>query len=335
LSKLIIDRVNEAYYGALGTDFSKKTRERINWIVTHVLGSKVLDIGCSQGINAILLGREGKKVDGIDISHESVEYAKTELGKEHPSVQASVSFKVSNFMTEQDIDTNYDTILLTEVLEHISDPDSFLKKTVSHLKPGGRLIVTVPFGINDFIDHKRTYYYSLLAEQLGAHFKIESFEYLGRWTGVICTAVQENNQSFYTAENTKQLEQGFYWLERDYMQRIGTLAGQAAKNEKELKEFEKVKKSSEKIEVLYEELNRQIAEKDEYIRQLQIETVEVLNREEEALKAALAYSNKIEDLNRKVTNLEHRYNVLRKSRFGRVQLKYWELKKKIAGRGKK
>jgi cyclopropane fatty-acyl-phospholipid synthase-like methyltransferase len=335
LSKLIIDRVNEAYYGALGTDFSKKTRERINWIVTHVLGSKVLDIGCSQGINAILLGREGKKVDGIDISHESVEYAKTELGKEHPSVQASVSFKVSNFMTDQDIDTNYDTILLTEVLEHISDPDSFLKKTVSHLKPSGRLIVTVPFGINDFIDHKRTYYYSLLAEQLGAHFKIESFEYLGRWTGVICTAVQENNQSFYTAENTKQLEQGFYWLERDYMQRIGTLAGQAAKNEKELKELEKVKKSSEKIEVLYEELNRQIAEKDEYIRQLQIETVEVLNREEEALKAALAYSNKIEDLNRKVTNLEHRYNVLRKSRFGRVQLKYWELKKKIAGRGKK
>lgn len=335
MSKLIIDRVNEAYYGALGTDFSKKTRERINWIVTHVLGSKVLDIGCSQGINAILLGREGKKVDGIDISHESVEYAKTELGKEHPSVQASVSFKVSNFMTDQDIDTNYDTILLTEVLEHISDPDSFLKKTVSHLKPDGRLIVTVPFGINDFIDHKRTYYYSLLAEQLGAHFKIESFEYLGRWTGVICTAVQENNQSFYTAENTKQLEQGFYWLERDYMQRIGTLAGQAAKNEKELKELEKVKKSSEKIEVLYEDLNRQIAEKDEYIRQLQIETVEVLNREEEALKAALAYSNKIEDLNRKVTNLEHRYNVLRKSRFGRVQLKYWELKKKIAGRGKK
>ncbi|UOK57815.1 hypothetical protein MGI18_26475 [Bacillus sp. OVS6] len=61
MSKLIIDRVNEAYYGALGTDFSKKTRERINWIVTHVLGSKVLDIGCSQGINAILLGREGKK----------------------------------------------------------------------------------------------------------------------------------------------------------------------------------------------------------------------------------------------------------------------------------
>jgi 2-polyprenyl-6-hydroxyphenyl methylase/3-demethylubiquinone-9 3-methyltransferase len=295
----------------------------------------VLDIGCSQGINAILLGREGKKVDGIDISHESVEYAKTELGKEHPSVQASVSFKVSNFMTDQDIDTNYDTILLTEVLEHISDPDSFLRKTVSHLKPGGRLIVTVPFGINDFIDHKRTYYYSLLAEQLGAHFKIESFEYLGRWTGVICTAVQENNQSFYTAENTKQLEQGFYWLERDYMQRIGTIAGQAAKNEKELKELQNVKKSSEKIEVLYDELNRQIAEKDEYIRQLQIETVEVLNREEEALKAALAYSNKIEDLNRKVTNLEHRYNVLRKSRFGRVQLKYWELKKKIAGRGKK
>ncbi|WP_165971012.1 methyltransferase domain-containing protein [Peribacillus frigoritolerans] len=332
MSKLIIDRVNEAYYGALGTDFSKKTRERINWIVTHVQGSKVLDIGCSQGINAILLGREGKKVDGIDISHDSIEYAKTELGKEHPSVQAAVSFKVSNFMTDHDIDTDYDTILLTEVLEHISDPDSFLKKTLSHLKPGGRLIVTVPFGINDFIDHKRTYYYSLLAEQLGAHFKVESFEYLGRWTGVICTAVQENNQTFYTAENTKKLEQGFYSLEREYTQRIGTLAGQVSKLEKQIKEFQQPKESPDK---LYEELKAQIAQKDEYIRQLQIETVELLNREEDALKAALAATGKIEDANKKAANIEHRYNVLRKSRFGRVQLKYWALKKKLAGRGKK
>ncbi|MGG4491629.1 methyltransferase domain-containing protein [Metabacillus idriensis] len=335
MSKLIIDRVNEAYYGALGTDFSKKTRERINWIVTHVTGSKVLDIGCSQGINAILLGREGKKVDGIDISHESIEYANTELGKEHPSVQASVSFKVSNFMTDHDIENDYDTILLTEVLEHISDPDSFLKKTASHLKPGGRLIVTVPFGINDYLDHKRTYYYSLLSEQLGAHFKVESFDYLGKWTGVICTASKDANSSFYSAESTQKLEQGFYWLEREYLQRIGTLMGQSAREEKEMKELQKNQASAEKMKILYEELKTQSREKDEYIRQLQIETVELLNREEEALKAALSRSERIEELSRKAANLEHRYNVLRKSRFGRVQLKFWELKKKIAGRGRK
>ncbi|MDX8288974.1 class I SAM-dependent methyltransferase [Metabacillus indicus] len=332
MSKNIIDRVNEAYYGALGTDFSKKTRERINWIVTRVTGNKVLDIGCSQGINAILLGREGKKVDGIDISRESIDYAINELGKEHPSVQASVTFKVSNFMTDDEIEKDYDTILLTEVLEHISDPEAFLKKTLAHLKPGGRLIVTVPFGINDFIDHKRTYYYSLLAEQIGTHFKIESFDYLGRWSGVVCTASPEENLPFYTKENLQKLEQGFYALERDYMQRIGTLAGQTAKQEKELKELRQPKESGD---MLYEELKAQIAHQEEYIRQLQIETVELLNREEDALKAALAAVNKIEDANRKASYIEHRYNVLKKSRFGRVQLKYWALKKKLAGRGKK
>lgn len=211
-------------------------------------------------------------------------------------------------MTDDEIEKDYDTILLTEVLEHISDPEAFLKKTLAHLKPGGRLIVTVPFGINDFIDHKRTYYYSLLAEQIGAHFKIESFDYLGRWSGVVCTASPEENLPFYTKENLQKLEQGFYALERDYMQRIGTLAGQNAKQEKELKELQQPKESGDRH---YEELKAQIAKQEEYIRQLQIETVELLNREEDALKAALAAVNKIEDANRKASYIEHRYNVLK------------------------
>jgi 2-polyprenyl-3-methyl-5-hydroxy-6-metoxy-1,4-benzoquinol methylase len=328
LRNLSIDRINEAYYGDLGTDFSKKTRERINWIVTHVEGDRILDIGCSQGITAILLGREGKKVDGIDISDESINYAVKDLKNEHDSVQKAVTFRVANFITDVDINLDYDTVLLTEVLEHISDPDEFLRKVRKHIKPDGKLVVTVPFGINDFIDHKRTYYYSLLVEHLSTYFHIESVDYLGKWVGVICKASSQGNDSLYSKQAIRQLEEAFQKVEREYKDQL----------EHYIRDNHLYKKHSEilqKKEPLLDELKLSFIEKEEYIRQLQIETVELLNREEEALKDAIAKSDKITELNRQISELEHRYNVLRRSRFGRIQIKYWSLKKKIAGRGKK
>ncbi|MEB1808289.1 MAG: hypothetical protein LPK26_13530 [Bacillaceae bacterium] len=83
------------------------------------------------------------------------------------------------------------------------------------------------------------------------------------------------------------------------------------------------------------EANTQVIDKDEYIRQLQLEVIEMLNREEDALKSAIAKTYKIEELNRKVAFLESRYNALSRSRFGKLQLKYWSLKNKLSRRGKK
>lgn len=42
-------------------------------------------------------------------------------------------------------DVQADLVLLTEVLEHVPDPDAVLKEVQSHTKPSGRLLITVPF----------------------------------------------------------------------------------------------------------------------------------------------------------------------------------------------
>lgn len=42
-------------------------------------------------------------------------------------------------------DNRFDTILLTDVLEHILNPDLLLKEMTRILKPGGKMIITVPF----------------------------------------------------------------------------------------------------------------------------------------------------------------------------------------------
>ncbi|MCX7208137.1 MAG: hypothetical protein NT086_19570, partial [Proteobacteria bacterium] len=69
----IHDRVTEAYYGKMGPQFMRETQQRIHWICSQVQGSKVLDVGCSQGVTAILLGREGKQVTAVDAAQRSIE----------------------------------------------------------------------------------------------------------------------------------------------------------------------------------------------------------------------------------------------------------------------
>ncbi|WP_416729817.1 methyltransferase domain-containing protein [Fictibacillus sp. JL2B1089] len=221
-----LDRVNEAYNGDLGQAFSEKTRSRVNWILNHVKGVRILDIGCSQGIIPIILGREGKVIDAIDIAEESIDYAKNALNNEHISVKNNVNFRVSNFMTESDLENEYETILLTEVLEHISDTEPFLYKIYNHLEKHGRLVVTVPFGINDYFDHKRTYYYLDLYDQLSIYFEIERIDYLGKWTGVVCKKRFEpssDRRLTFQREDIALLEKGFYEVERDLLSKFNEL----------------------------------------------------------------------------------------------------------------
>ncbi|WP_190284767.1 methyltransferase domain-containing protein [Bacillus sp. S3] len=224
MTKKPLDRISEAYKGNMGEDFSVKTRNRINWIVNQVKGEHILDIGCSQGVVPIILGREGKNVDAIDIAQESIDYAKSDLENEHATVQQKVTFKVANFMTEKELESSYETILLTEVLEHISDPYSFLKKIFDHLENDGLLVVTVPFGINDYFDHKRTYYFLDLYDHLSTYFSIEKIEYLGNWVGVVCKKTSDtklfSNKGTFSREVIEKLEKAFYTVERGLVTRI-------------------------------------------------------------------------------------------------------------------
>ncbi|MBU8731720.1 methyltransferase domain-containing protein [Cytobacillus oceanisediminis] len=275
-----LDRITEAYIGSMGEDFSKKTRDRINWIVNHVQGTKVLDIGCSQGIVPIILGREGKQVDAIDIAEESINYAIIDLKNEHLTVQENVKFRISNFMTDMELSESYETILLTEVLEHISDPHSFLNKINNHLNMEGRLVVTVPFGINDYFDHKRTYYFLDLFKQLSQFFIIEKFEYLGKWVGVICkksteTKISYKNDSF-NADIIVNLEKAFYVVERELLTRI-------------------------------EGFQKSVREKNEYINKLQEQHSNYIKKYEDKI---LQREDKIKSLNLRINEINALNNTM-------------------------
>src|SRR5699024_1413204 len=156
-------------------------------------------------------------------------------------------FVQSNFINYNIQDERFDTIIFGEILEHISDPYPFMMKAKRLLKENGRIIVTVPFGINDYFDHKKTYYLTDLLGFQDNDIQVYSIKFLGKWIGAIFKKDFTNENQFKLNEELiKELEQQFKQIERDYIsdklkqkQLINSMEDQLAlKNES----FEKKKK---------------------------------------------------------------------------------------------
>lgn len=94
------------------------------------------DVGCGGGLVAEPLARMGFKVTGMDASEENVvaaqRHAKTS-NLEITYVTGAPEELPSN-------DQQYDVVLALEVVEHVSDIDTFVGGLARQLRPGGLLI---------------------------------------------------------------------------------------------------------------------------------------------------------------------------------------------------
>lgn len=103
------------------------------------IGGQVLDVGCGNGNIAFQMGSLGYQVLAIDMSADSIEKAKQVNG--HPNVD----FKV---LPAEQVDPalKFQAIICSEVIEHLTDPESVIRTLKSMLAPNGALIITVPNG---------------------------------------------------------------------------------------------------------------------------------------------------------------------------------------------
>ncbi|WP_153463373.1 methyltransferase domain-containing protein [Sediminibacillus terrae] len=284
-----LDRISEAYFNKMGSGFGEKVRKRVHWICENAFGESILDVGCSQGITSILLAREGKKVLGIDLLKESIEHAEDLLSDEAQTTIENVDFKIANFMNYDFGEKKYDTIIFGEILEHIADPHRFINRASTLLREDGRIIVTVPFGINDYFDHKKTYYLEGLLRLQNDKLELDDVVFLGNWVGTILTV--KNNQekgNKFNLELLKEFETKIYDRERDFLNQIAILKSEVDKENKLEKE-------------LYE-LTQELREKNELIKE-KVATIEELEEKNKILKKEL-YGTKN-------ANYEERKNVLK------------------------
>ncbi|OIJ15124.1 SAM-dependent methyltransferase [Anaerobacillus alkalilacustris] len=113
---------------------------------TPYVTGRVLDIACGSGYGGLMVAKERKhqieEIIGVDIDKDALEYAKGQYY--HPLL----TFKqgdVLDPMLPEKLGT-FDTILSFETIEHVDDDELFMKNMYNLLKPGGKLIISTPFG---------------------------------------------------------------------------------------------------------------------------------------------------------------------------------------------
>ena len=129
-------------------------------IGAEVRPGTVLDVGCGAGGMVEWLLSRGHDARGIDSNPNTIGAAKAFLaGRAHDPERVS-----TRSLDELIIgNTQFDTVISMDCLEHIEDDRTAFRRLVQLVKPGGRLLITVPalpavFGARDrAIGHYRRY----------------------------------------------------------------------------------------------------------------------------------------------------------------------------------
>ena len=99
-----------------------------------------LEIGYGAGDTLELYLKLGLRVYGFDISREAHKTSRDRI-KQVPNLAKRVNFLENEEQVKQQ---KYDYVMAFEVLEHIDDDIHALMEWRSYLKPGGRLLFSVP-----------------------------------------------------------------------------------------------------------------------------------------------------------------------------------------------
>lgn len=102
-------------------------------------GLEVLDVGCGFATNSLRIQALGNRVTGVEQSPEAVLVARQRLAR---VVEKDL----------QDVDgvaaelggAAFDVVIFADVLEHLAWPGAVLERYLTFLRPGGRVIVSLP-----------------------------------------------------------------------------------------------------------------------------------------------------------------------------------------------
>ena len=112
------------------------------------LGTTVIDVGCGAGRHSFEAYRRGANVIAFDQDAEELANVDTmlqamgEAGEAPESAKAQVV--VGDALALPYPDGSFDTVIASEILEHIPDDDGVISELIRVLRPGGTLAVTVP-----------------------------------------------------------------------------------------------------------------------------------------------------------------------------------------------
>ena len=141
-------------------------------------GAVVLDVACGLGYGAAVLCHDTRveRVIGVDNSPYAIDYGKANFQPGRP-----VEFRLGDAMDFSFLDdSSVDLVVSMETIEHLEDPEGFLAGIHRVLRPGGRVIASIP---NEWLDetgndpnphHLHVYDWNKLREQIERWFTLDA-----------------------------------------------------------------------------------------------------------------------------------------------------------------
>lgn len=153
-------------------------------------GRRVLDYGCGSGYGAKLISKIADEVVGVDVSPEAIQYAGDNYRNDNLSFHQIDPGSQLPFP-----DGHFDVILSFQVIEHVSDDDSYLREARRLLGQGGILVTITPDRQHRLLAgqkpwnrwHLREYSQEMLVTLISRHFAIRRNLKMGAEWGVAAT----------------------------------------------------------------------------------------------------------------------------------------------------
>ncbi len=151
-------------------------------LVASLIGAnrRVLDCGCGSGKIAQILLRGHCSAVGIELNDQRAASAES-------ACQVVVHGSLTDPGTWSKLPPgDFDAVLLSHVLEHVSDPAAVIRACMERLRPGGRLVAVLPNVAN---------------------WRIRLHLLLGRWEYVDSGILDRTHVRFYTLKTAAQFFQ--------------------------------------------------------------------------------------------------------------------------------
>jgi ubiquinone/menaquinone biosynthesis C-methylase UbiE len=101
---------------------------------------EVLNVGCGEGVQAVIYQGNFKRMIGVDINAARLETAR----------QLAAHYEIKNFFTicanveQMPLSEKFDKIIAIDIIEHVINPQRLAGEIFRLLKDGGRLLITFP-----------------------------------------------------------------------------------------------------------------------------------------------------------------------------------------------
>lgn len=167
-----------------------EARARFDWMLGQLEKGPVLDIGCSQGFLGTELAAKGITSTGLDIDEDAIDFAKRRQETLDSDQAARLTYLHQDIMTYSG--EKFAHVVIGQVLEHVENPAAFLAKAGQHLKRGGRMLISVPYGRWDHDDHHHAFYLDDFRAMIGSNWQALDINLIG---GRICASLKPNSKS--------------------------------------------------------------------------------------------------------------------------------------------